>query len=119
MTFPRSTGILLHPISLPSPGGIGDFGPAAYEFLDFLGHVIPLGLAAGLAQIARHDAQVRGAGIFGVVDAVTEAGNFFLLLQHLADVSDRVSLLPVDSVQEAEDGFVGAAMQWALQCSDG
>src|ERR1700688_4716064 len=36
MTFPRSTGILLHPISLPSSGGIGDFGPAAYEFLDFL-----------------------------------------------------------------------------------
>ncbi len=36
MTFPRSTGILLHPISLPSHGGIGDFGPAAYEFLDFL-----------------------------------------------------------------------------------
>jgi 4-alpha-glucanotransferase len=36
MTFPRSTGILLHPISLPSRGGIGDLGPAAYEFLDFL-----------------------------------------------------------------------------------
>src|SRR5260370_10987921 len=36
MTFPRSAGILLHPISLPSHGGIGDFGPAAYEFLDFL-----------------------------------------------------------------------------------
>src|SRR5437879_5125898 len=36
MTFPRSTGILLHPISLPSRGGIGDFGPAAYEFSDFL-----------------------------------------------------------------------------------
>ncbi|HZR64274.1 MAG TPA: 4-alpha-glucanotransferase [Terriglobales bacterium] len=36
MTFPRSSGILLHPISLPSRGGIGDFGPAAYEFLDFL-----------------------------------------------------------------------------------
>ena len=36
MTFPRSSGILLHPTSLPSRGGIGDFGPAAYEFLDFL-----------------------------------------------------------------------------------
>src|SRR6266481_9514797 len=36
MIFPRSNGILLHPISLPSRGGIGDFGPAAYEFLDFL-----------------------------------------------------------------------------------
>lgn len=36
MNFPRSTGILLHPISLPSRGGIGDLGPAAYEFVDFL-----------------------------------------------------------------------------------
>jgi len=36
MTFPRLSGILLHPISLPSPGGIGDLGPAAYEFIDFL-----------------------------------------------------------------------------------
>lgn len=36
MAFPRASGILLHPISLPSRGGIGDFGPAAYQFLDFL-----------------------------------------------------------------------------------
>src|SRR6202158_6156860 len=36
MLFPRATGILLHPTSLPSRGGIGDFGPAAYEFVDFL-----------------------------------------------------------------------------------
>src|SRR5260370_6466738 len=36
MTFDRSAGILLHPTSLPSRGGIGDFGPAAYRFVDFL-----------------------------------------------------------------------------------
>ena len=36
MIFPRASGILLHPISLPSRGGIGDLGPAAYEFVDFL-----------------------------------------------------------------------------------
>ena len=35
-SFPRLTGILLHPISLPSYGPIGDLGPAAYEFVDFL-----------------------------------------------------------------------------------
>jgi 4-alpha-glucanotransferase len=34
--MPRSSGILLHPTSLPSPGGIGDFGSEAYAFLDFL-----------------------------------------------------------------------------------
>jgi 4-alpha-glucanotransferase len=36
MSFRRSTGILLHPTSLPSRGGIGDFGPAAFEFIEFL-----------------------------------------------------------------------------------
>jgi 4-alpha-glucanotransferase len=34
--FKRSSGILLHLSSLPSIGGIGDFGPAAYDFVDFL-----------------------------------------------------------------------------------
>src|ERR1700675_1653336 len=50
MLFPRATGILLHPTSFPARGGIGDFGPAAYEFADFLAsarqglwQVLPLG----------------------------------------------------------------------------
>lgn len=32
----RSSGILLHITSLPSPFGIGDLGPEAYRFADFL-----------------------------------------------------------------------------------
>ena len=32
----RISGILLHPTCLPSHGGIGDFGPAAHAFVDFL-----------------------------------------------------------------------------------
>ena len=32
----RLSGILLHVTSLPSYGGVGDFGPAAYAFADFL-----------------------------------------------------------------------------------
>ncbi len=50
MSFPRAAGILLHPTSLPARGGIGDFGPAAYRFADFLAsasqglwQVLPLG----------------------------------------------------------------------------
>jgi 4-alpha-glucanotransferase len=50
MSFVRAAGILLHPSSLPSRGGIGDFGPAAYRFVDFLSsarqgvwQVLPLG----------------------------------------------------------------------------
>ncbi|PYX44886.1 MAG: 4-alpha-glucanotransferase [Acidobacteria bacterium] len=36
MKFPRRSGILLHPTSLPGPAGIGDFGTEAYRFIDFL-----------------------------------------------------------------------------------
>ena len=36
MFFPRASGVLLHPTSLPSEYGIGDFGKRAYEFVDFL-----------------------------------------------------------------------------------
>jgi 4-alpha-glucanotransferase len=36
MKFPRSCGILLHPASLPSKFGVGDFGPEAFRFVDFL-----------------------------------------------------------------------------------
>src|SRR5579864_1355609 len=43
MPFPRATGILLHPTSLPARDGIGDFGEAAYAFADFL-HAAKQGL---------------------------------------------------------------------------
>lgn len=50
MKLPRASGILLHPTSLPGPDGIGDFGPEAYNWLDFLHQagvklwqVLPLG----------------------------------------------------------------------------
>ena len=36
MSFLRSSGILLHPTSLPGPFGIGDLGDEAYRFVDFL-----------------------------------------------------------------------------------
>src|SRR5665213_2502932 len=36
MSPERISGVLLHITSLPSFGGVGDFGPAAYGFVDFL-----------------------------------------------------------------------------------
>lgn len=46
----RSSGILLHPTSLPGPFGIGDLGPAAYAWVDALAQarqtwwqILPLG----------------------------------------------------------------------------
>jgi 4-alpha-glucanotransferase len=50
MKFNRASGILLHPTSLPGPYGIGDIGPQAYTWIDFLSkagcslwQVLPLG----------------------------------------------------------------------------
>jgi len=46
----RASGILLHPTSLPGPDGIGDLGPEAYRWIDFLNQsgtqfwqILPLG----------------------------------------------------------------------------
>ena len=36
LDYTRTSGILLHPTSLPSGFGIGDLGKGAYQFLDFL-----------------------------------------------------------------------------------
>ena len=50
MQFDRTAGVLLHPTSLPGPYGIGDLGPRAYRWVDFLAdagfwmwQVLPLG----------------------------------------------------------------------------
>jgi len=50
MKFERSGGIILHPTSLPGPFGIGDLGPTAKRWIDFLDEtgcglwqVLPLG----------------------------------------------------------------------------
>src|SRR5690348_3812092 len=48
--MPRASGILLHPTSLPGPYGIGELGPRAYAFANWLAdagqtiwQVLPLG----------------------------------------------------------------------------
>jgi 4-alpha-glucanotransferase len=50
VSFPRASGVLLHPTSLPGRFGVGDLGPEARRFADFLSEarqtlwqVLPLG----------------------------------------------------------------------------
>jgi 4-alpha-glucanotransferase len=50
MEYPRSSGVLMHPTSLPGPHGIGDLGGEAYRFANYLQasgqsiwQVLPLG----------------------------------------------------------------------------
>ncbi len=79
MSFPRATGILLHPTSLPSCGGIGDFGPAAYEFLSFLARA-----RQGLWQVLPLGPPANGNSPYSSTSAF--AGNALLIsLERLAE----------------------------------
>jgi 4-alpha-glucanotransferase len=79
MSFPRLSGILLHPISLPSRGGIGDLGPAAYEFLDFLADA-----KQGLWQVLPLNPPANGNSPYSSTSAF--AGNPLLIsLEQLAE----------------------------------
>src|SRR5208283_1405275 len=92
----RSSGILLHPTSLPSHGGIGDLGPAAYEFVDWLAaakqtlwQVLPL--------------QPVGSGDSPYSCTSAFAGN--ILLVSLERLADR-GLLDRDGVGALPDGDI-------------
>jgi 4-alpha-glucanotransferase len=79
MLTKRSAGILLHPTSLPSPGGIGDLGPAAYEFVDFLAAA-----RQGLWQILPLNPLGHGNSPYSSTSAF--AGNVLLIsLERLAE----------------------------------
>jgi 4-alpha-glucanotransferase len=79
MSFPRATGILLHLTSLPSRGGIGDMGPAAYHFLDFLSAA-----RQGLWQVLPLGPPANGNSPYSSTSAF--AGNpLFISLERLAD----------------------------------
>src|ERR1700724_3611879 len=99
MSFPRLTGILLHPTSLPSRGGIGDLGPAAYEFLDFLAEA-----RQGLWQVLPLNPPANGNSPYSSTSAF--AGNPLLIsLDRLAekDWLDAASLSGLSAMVGAID----------------
>ncbi|WP_324718999.1 4-alpha-glucanotransferase [Salinimicrobium sp. HB62] len=69
MELKRSSGILLHITSLPGDFGIGDMGPEAYKFLNFLersGHtywqILPLNPTDGIYQHSPYSSHSAFAG---------------------------------------------------------
>ncbi len=79
MPFDRSSGLLLHISSLPSLGGIGDLGPAAFAFADFLAHA-----KQRLWQVLPLNPVGYGNSPYGSLSAF--AGNPLLIsLERLAD----------------------------------
>src|SRR5215475_10388904 len=97
MSFARAAGILLHPTSLPSRGGIGDFGPAAYRFVDFLASA-----RQGVWQVLPLVPLGYGNSPYSATSAF--AGNPLLIsLERLADFGwlDRRQLDPLPDASAA------------------
>ena len=92
MSLQRSSGVLLHPTSFPSRGGIGDLGPAAHEFVGFLARA-----RQGLWQLL--PLGPTGAGDSPYSSTSAFAGNPLLVsLERLVESrwidGDRVKALP-------------------------
>src|ERR1700710_2957437 len=92
MTQERISGVLLHVTSLPSNGGVGDFGPAAYAFVDFL-----VAAKQRLWQVLPLSPTGYGSSPYSALSAF--AGNSMLIsLEFLARdgwiAADRLSDLP-------------------------
>ena len=95
MTSERVSGILLHVTSLPSRGGCGDFGTAAYEFVDFL-----VAAKQRLWQVLPLSPTGYGSSPYSSLSAF--AGNPVLIsLERLAEqgwiAADRLNDLPSHS----------------------
>ncbi len=102
MRFPRSSGILLHPTSLPGPHGSGDFGPAARHFVDWL-------VAAGQRLWQILPLAPLGPGNSPYMSSSAFAGN--VLLIDLAELQQRGWLEPADL--EPVAGLDAQAVNWA------
>jgi 4-alpha-glucanotransferase len=131
MIFPRSAGILLHPTSLPSRGGIGDFGPAAYQFVDSLAaarqglwQVLPLGpLGYGNSPYSSTSAFAGNPLLINLERLARYGWIDQDKISHLAPESDpvaygRVFATKMPLLFEAGRGFVASASASARERFD-
>lgn len=104
MLFERSSGVLLHPSSLPGRFGIGDLGVEAYEFVDFLERarqklwqILPLGPTGfGESPYQCFSAFAGNANLISP-DKLVEAG--LLRLEDIGEIPDfRRDMIEFDSV---------------------
>jgi 4-alpha-glucanotransferase len=94
MSFPRASGILLHPTSLPGPDGIGDLGPEAHRWVEWLARngqriwqVLPLGPTGYGDSPYQAFSAFAGNPYLVSADALVEDG-----LMTAADLADRPEL---------------------------
>lgn len=107
MRFPRASGVLLHPTSLPSKFGIGDLGPAACRFVDWLANagqtywqILPLNLTGW------------GGSPYSTVSAF--AGNILLISPEKLVEHGLIDASVMDSAPELDNDKVdfGAVEDW-------
>lgn len=100
MQFERTSGILLHPTSLPGPYGIGDIGPEAINWINFLSSA-----GCGLWQVLPLGPTGYGDSPYQCFSAF--AGNPFLVspdallaeeLLHPDDLDEKIAL-PAEKVE--------------------
>jgi len=110
MSLRRSSGILLHPTSLPDSPGIGTIGPQAYRFIDWLAsagqslwQVLPLG--------------PTGYGDSPYASFSTFAGNPLLIDLDLL-VEDKIlepdDIVPPDYIKSSGPIDFGSVVWWKL-----
>ena len=92
MPFARASGVLLHPTSLWANGGVGDLGPSAYAFADFLAAA-----RQGVWQVLPLNPPGLGNSPYSAISAF--AGNPLLisldrLVAHGWLAADRLAALP-------------------------
>src|SRR5215471_19221784 len=124
MLAERSSGILLHPTSLPSNGGIGDFGAEAYGFLDFLAHskqslwqILPLS-PPGLGH-SPYSAISAFAGnpLLVNLDRLAERG--WIKKERLASTSSKSRRIDFDAVKAGKLPLLREAAQNFLDANNG
>ena len=122
MISQRSSGILMHPSSLSSRGGIGDFGPAAYEFVDWLTaakqtlwQILPMGPPGFGNSPYSCTSAFAGNILFVSAERLAEKG--LLCHERVAELPDGESAVDYESVRthkvpllrEAADRFFAGA----------
>jgi 4-alpha-glucanotransferase len=106
---PRSSGVLLHPTSLPGPHGSGDLGAAAYHFVDWL-----VGAGQSLWQLLPLGG--IGPGNSPYMSSSAFAGNVLLIdLSELARqgwLQDR-ELTPKENFKDSEVNYA-SVVPWRM-----
>lgn len=113
MSFNRASGILLHPTSLPGPYGIGDIGPQAYRWINFLSKA-----GCSLWQILPLGPTGYGDSPYQCFSA--SAGNFYLISPELMQIEGLIKPDDlIDAEQFAGDSVnYGAVIHWKLNLLD-